>query len=139
MDLMTSSTPSIRVRADSVLRGEIEQMEKRQWWFWASAIMATFLLAAGFVSFTFPFLIASESPSYFADLKFAVQGLIALVFLFDLYLFYQHLLLYRIRRALVQQERIFHLIAEHAADLIAVVDAHGNRLYNSPSYQKILG
>jgi PAS domain S-box-containing protein len=31
------------------------------------------------------------------------------------------------------------LIAEHAADLIAVIDANDQRLYNSPSYQTILG
>jgi two-component system, NtrC family, sensor kinase len=33
----------------------------------------------------------------------------------------------------------FRLIAENVGDLIAVIDVNGQRLYNSPSYQKILG
>jgi PAS domain S-box-containing protein len=40
---------------------------------------------------------------------------------------------------LQESEKLFHLIGENAADLIAVVDTKGNRLYNSPSYEKILG
>lgn len=63
----------------------------------------------------------------------------ALVFLFDLYTIYQHLLIYRIRRELVQREELFHLISENAADMIALVDTHGNRLFNSLSYQRVLG
>jgi len=62
-----------------------------------------------------------------------------LVFLFDLYTIYQHLLIYRIRRELVHREELFHLISENAADMIAVVDMKGKRLFNSISYQKVLG
>jgi PAS domain S-box-containing protein len=64
---------------------------------------------------------------------------VALVFLFDLYTIYQHLLIYRIRRELVEREELFHLISENAADMIAVVDMEGKRIYNSLSYQKALG
>jgi PAS domain S-box-containing protein len=64
---------------------------------------------------------------------------VGLVFLFDLYTIYQHLLIYRIRRQLVEREELFHLISENAADMIAVVDMEGRRLYNSLSYQKALG
>jgi hypothetical protein len=52
----------------------------------------------------------------------ALRGLVARVFLFDLYTIYRHLLIYRIRRELVQREELFHLISENAADMIAVVD-----------------
>jgi PAS domain S-box-containing protein len=69
----------------------------------------------------------------------AVRGLVALVFLFDLYTIYQHLLIHRIRRELVQREELFHLISENAADMIAVVDMNGKRLFNSLSYQRVLG
>jgi two-component system NtrC family sensor kinase len=41
--------------------------------------------------------------------------------------------------ALRRSEQLFRLITENAADLIALVDASGRRLYNSPSYQTILG
>lgn len=69
----------------------------------------------------------------------AVRGLVGLVFIFDLYTIYQHLLIYRIRRQLLEREELFHLISENAADMIAVVDIHGKRIYNSLSYEKTLG
>ncbi len=36
-------------------------------------------------------------------------------------------------------EEQFRLIAENVTDLIAVVDAHGKRVYNSPSYRALFG
>jgi PAS domain S-box-containing protein len=41
--------------------------------------------------------------------------------------------------ALRRSEEQFRLIMENLADLVAVLDLNGNRLYNSPSYQGILG
>jgi PAS domain S-box-containing protein len=38
-----------------------------------------------------------------------------------------------------ETERILHLILANVDDLIAVVDLNGRRLYNSPSYKRILG
>ncbi len=69
----------------------------------------------------------------------AIRGLVGLVFLFDLYTIYQHLLIYRIRRQMVEREELFHLISENAADMIGVVDMEGKRIFNSLSYQKVLG
>ena len=43
------------------------------------------------------------------------------------------------RRRLAERDRLFQLISENAADMIAVVDKDGRRLYNSPAYEKILG
>src|SRR5262249_42086542 len=42
-------------------------------------------------------------------------------------------------KQLVEREELFHLISENAADMIAVVDMDGKRIYNSLSYQKVLG
>jgi len=64
---------------------------------------------------------------------------VGLVFLFDLYTIYQYLLIHRIRRQLLEREELFHLINENAADMIAVVDMNGKRIYNSLSYQRVLG
>ncbi|MBD2177401.1 PAS domain S-box protein [Pseudanabaena sp. FACHB-1998] len=36
-------------------------------------------------------------------------------------------------------DRLFRSIMENVADLIAVVDANGYRIYNSPSYERVLG
>jgi len=72
-------------------------------------------------------------------MNLAVRGLVAVVLLFDIYTIYQHLQIHRIRHKLADREELFRLISENAADMIAVVDADGHRLYNSPSYEKLLG
>ena len=38
-----------------------------------------------------------------------------------------------------RSDRLFRSIAEDSADLIAVVDKSGHRMYNNPSYQRLLG
>ena len=45
----------------------------------------------------------------------------------------------RIQRHSKDRDEVFRLISENAADMIAVVDIDGKRLYNSPSYQFTLG
>lgn len=45
----------------------------------------------------------------------------------------------QIERKLRQREEFFRLISENVSDLIAVVDTQGRRIYNSPSYQTVLG
>jgi PAS domain S-box-containing protein len=45
----------------------------------------------------------------------------------------------RAEEALLQREEQFRLIMENLADLVAVLDLDGRRLYNSPSYKSILG
>ena len=56
-----------------------------------------------------------------------------------LVLAFQQLRLFRFRRHLARREELFRIVAENAADMIALVDAKGRRLYNSPAYERILG
>lgn len=56
-----------------------------------------------------------------------------------LLLLYQQWRLYKFRQQAAQREELFRIIAENAADMIALVDVKGRRLYNSPAYEKILG
>lgn len=114
------------------------QVETREWWLWGFAVTVTLVLTAGIVSLTYPgnhLLHNSE----WLDLKEWVRGLACLVLLFDIYTVYQQLQIQRIRRELIQRNQLFEVITENAADMIAVVDCAGNRLYNSPAYQKVLG
>ncbi len=52
---------------------------------------------------------------------------------------YQQWRLYHLRRQVLQREQLFRIVAENAADMIALVDVKGKRLYNSPAYEKVLG
>jgi PAS domain S-box-containing protein len=116
----------------------MRQVEAREWWLWGFAVTVTLGLTAAIVSLTFsgpPLLSSSE----WLDLKEWVRGLACLVLLFDVYTLYQQLQLQRIRRELIQRNQLFEVITENAADMIAVIDGAGNRLYNSPAYQKVLG
>jgi diguanylate cyclase (GGDEF)-like protein/PAS domain S-box-containing protein len=133
----SSQNASPRSRTKTPLRAR--QIEGREWWLWGFAVIVTVALTAGIVFLTF-FADRSEfSGPYGAVLREWVRGLAACVLLFDLYTMYQHLQLQRVRRQLAERDELFQLITENAADMIAVVDATGARLYNSPAYQKVLG
>ena len=113
------------------------QMEKREWWLWSAAVTVTLLLTGGLASFLLPSMQAHEGDVY--ALPQIVRGLLGLVLIFDIYTLYQQLQIHRIRRELMQREELFRLISDTAADLIAVVDMEGNRIYNSLSYERVLG
>ena len=121
-----------------ILRANFRRIERREWWLWAAAVVITLLLTVGLASFLLP---SAHDHDFFEHnaLSQAVRGLVGLVFIFDLYTIYQHLLIHRIRRELVNREELFHLISENAADMIAIVDMQGKRIFNSISYQKVLG
>jgi two-component system cell cycle sensor histidine kinase/response regulator CckA len=121
------------------LHANFRRIERREWWLWAAAAIITLLLTVGLASFILPNAHSHQDFYSLNVLPQAIRGLVGLVFLFDLYTIYQHLLIYRIRRQLVEREELFHLISENAADMIAVVDMNGKRLFNSLSYQRVLG
>jgi len=113
--------------------------ELRQWWLSSSSMLVSLVLTLGLASF----LLSAIAPGLHLyndiDPSLAVRTLIGLVLLFDVYVVYQQLEISRFRRQTAEREELFRLIGESAADMIAVVDVHGRRLYNSPSYQKLLG
>src|ERR1700674_5552571 len=129
-----------KVISPETLSVNFRKMERREWWLWSAAVSVTLLLTAGLSSFLLPGLEGNELvQSTFLFLPQVVRGLLGLVLIFDIYTLYQQLQIHRIRRRLVQREELFRLISENAADMIAVVDMDGQRIYNSLSYQKVLG
>jgi PAS domain-containing protein len=116
---------------------EVLKIEGREWWLWRFAVTVTIVLAVGLVALTIP-----ASPLLdqdWLDLKEWVRGLAALVLIFDIYTVYQHWQLHRIRRRLVEQDQLFRLISENAADMIALVDRDGPSPLQQPAYQTVLG
>ena len=127
-----------KIEQTSTISKKFSQIEAREWGLVVTAIVITLLLTGGILSFAVP---AFRSISGLRDLPSShlFRGLVGLVLLFDLYSIYQQLQIQRMRRHLLEREELFRLISENAADMIAVVDNRGNRIYNSPSYEKILG
>jgi len=120
-------------------RANFRRIERREWWLWTAAAIITLLLTIGLASFLLPDSHLHEDFYSKTVLPQAMRGLVGLVFLFDLYTIYQYLLIHRIRRQLLEREELFHLISDNAADMIAVVDMNGRRIYNSLSYLRVLG
>jgi PAS domain S-box-containing protein len=131
--------PPLRGRASNPTHLGMRRIEQREWWLWASAVLVTLLLTLGIASFALP---TGTSPFGLFDelhMNLAVRGLIGLVLLFDIYVIYQQYQIRGIRHQLTKQDDLFRLITEQAADMIAVVDTGGRRVYNSPSYERIMG
>jgi diguanylate cyclase (GGDEF)-like protein/PAS domain S-box-containing protein len=64
---------------------------------------------------------------------------IALGALVILLVLYQQFRIYKIHQKSKKREELFQIVTENAADMIALVDVKGHRLYNSPAYKRILG
>jgi two-component system cell cycle sensor histidine kinase/response regulator CckA len=133
-------------KPDESPSAHFRRMDRREWWLWSAAVVVTLLLSFGLASFLLPGLNllpgwagGDSDETTFLMLPQVVRALLGLVLIFDIYTLYQQLQIHRIRNELVQREELFRLISENAADLIAVVDTQGNRIYNSLSYEKVLG
>lgn len=125
--------------APETVSASLRRTERREWWLWLASIIVTLLLTVGVVSFIIPELAEYKGSISWVSFPQAVRGLVAVVLLFDLYAIYQQWQIHRIRRELFQREELFRLISDSATDMIAVVDMEGRRIYNSRSYQTVLG
>jgi two-component system, cell cycle sensor histidine kinase and response regulator CckA len=135
--------PSVNVprvpNSSASLRERMQAIERRNWWQWTCAVLITLLLTGAILSFGFPALHMRWPGFNSARLSDTILGLVDMVLLFDIYTIYQHFQIQVMRRQLAERDELFRLITESAADMIAVVDTNGKRIYNSPSYEKILG
>ncbi len=118
---------------------EVSRTESREWWLSATAIVVTLLLTSGIVILTLSVNPTRQEELTARDLRTAVEGLVGVVLLFDLYVLYQRLQIHRLRQARRTDEELLSLIGENAADMIAVVDTKGQRQYHSPSFERVLG
>src|ERR1700722_363041 len=121
------------------LKADRRRVERRQWWLSFSGVLVTLILTVGIVSFALTIFFLQRTFWDSLNIHLAMRALVGMVFLFVVYVVYQQHQIHRFRMHLVAQEELFTLIGENAADMIAVVTVQGERLYNSPSYQKLLG
>lgn len=133
-----SSSPSTIVNAASLRMG-MSRAEHKQWWLSFSGVAVALVLTVGIVSFSLALYFWQRDVWDQLNFRVATEALIAMVLLFVVFVVYQQLQIHRFRMHLLAQEELFRLIGENAVDMIAVVTVDGRRLYNSPSYQKVLG
>jgi PAS domain S-box-containing protein len=138
MSLLTESGEKHREQFQT-LAAKIHKLEGRDWWLWVYVVLVTLALTVGLGSFAITGFHDPTGSAYWSTFREWIRGLAALVLLFDIYSMYQHLQLYRIRRLLTEQNHLFRLISENAADMITVIDNDGRSLYDSPACEKILG
>ncbi|MGB7025404.1 MAG: PAS domain S-box protein [Candidatus Acidiferrales bacterium] len=129
----------MRADAAAPLDTNVRHIERRQWWLFSSGIIVTILLTVGIISFALPVLNPGGGWYFPVDPSLAIHALLGLVLLFDVYVVFQQFQIYRFRQRVREREELFRLIGENAADMIALVDEDGKRLYSSPSYKRLLG
>lgn len=123
----------------ATIRADMRSVERKQWWLSFSGVLVTLLLTIGIVSFTLSVYVLQPNLLDDLNIPIATRALVGMVLLFVVYMIYQQLQIHRFRMRLLEREELFRLITENAADMIAVVTVDGQRLYNSPSYEKVLG
>lgn len=121
------------------IRAGLKRAERRQWWLSFSGVAVTLVLTLGIISFSLAIYVLQRDAWDELNIHLSIRALVGMVLLFVVYVIYQQLQIHRFRMHLVAQDELFYLIGEHADDMIAVVTVDGRRLYNSPSYQKVLG
>jgi two-component system, cell cycle sensor histidine kinase and response regulator CckA len=141
-DIESSDVPSLTHLAKKRARSgrtDLRVAERRQWWLSFSGVLVTLLLTVGIVSFSLSVYALQLNFLDNSNIHLATRALVGMVLLFVVYVLYQQLQIHRFRVRLLERDELFRLITENAADMIAVVTADGKRLYNSPSYEKVLG
>lgn len=137
--LTTKQRPSVSALGPGSIRAGLKKAERRQWWLSFSGIAVTLILTVGIVSFSLAIYILQRNFWDELNIHIMMRALVGIVLLFVVYVIYQQYQIHRFRMHLVAQDELFALIGENAADMIAVVTVDGRRLYNSPSYEKVLG
>jgi hypothetical protein len=83
------------------LRAVLHQLDRRDWWRWAAAIMIMLLITAGVFALSLPNLKRGFEDQQQLDL--AVFGLLGLVLVFDVFSVYQQIEINRMRRQLAAE------------------------------------
>jgi diguanylate cyclase (GGDEF)-like protein len=101
----------------------LRKIERRDWWIWANSIFVMLLLTGALLSFALPSFYRGVPPMRAVPLfrmkvSEAIFGLVALVFLFNVYTIYQQVLIKRLRRQLAEKQHHSLILRE-----LAMVDA----------------
>jgi diguanylate cyclase (GGDEF)-like protein len=102
MDKNKSATLEPFAVVNERLLASMRQIDRRQWRLWSAAISVTLSLTIGIASFALPALFSESDSLHSFFLNHEIRGLLALVFVFNIYIVYEQ----------IQLNRIRHLFAE---------------------------
>jgi predicted signal transduction protein with EAL and GGDEF domain len=85
------------------LQKSLKQLDRRDWWLWATALVILLLLCFAVFSLSIPALGQKEETFFREQLDIGVRGLFALVLLFTLFALYQQYLIKQLRNKLQGQ------------------------------------
>ncbi|MBI4458918.1 MAG: GGDEF domain-containing protein, partial [Acidobacteria bacterium] len=86
------------------VRERLRRLERQDWWLWWATVLISLLLTLTVVSLTLYVLSRTDEPIFQFNLNQAVRGLVGLVLLFNIYAVYQHIVIKRFRRQLLERE-----------------------------------
>jgi diguanylate cyclase (GGDEF)-like protein len=81
-------------------QANIERLERRDSWLWATVFMVMLLLTVALFIFALPAIFKGYDPLGQISLQTSVRGLLGVVVLFDIYALYQQFLIKRLRKEL---------------------------------------
>ncbi len=80
------------------IQEKLQQVERKDWWLWLTAIFVILLLTLAVLSFSLPSLFVGGGDSFFRfHLQQGARGLLALILVFCIYTIYQQALVKRLR------------------------------------------
>lgn len=80
------------------IQAQLKQLERRDWWLWATALVIMLLLTAAVFSLSFPELLVPQDSFLGFNLNRLVRGLAGLIVLFNAYTIYQQIQIKRLRK-----------------------------------------
>ena len=106
-------------------------IERRQWWLSATGILVSLSLTVGILSFVLPELIPGLE-LYSLDASVAVHALAGIILVFDLYVVFQQVQLYRVRKQISELTRTVPGVA-HSVEFAGFAALDGTNRNNAVS------
>lgn len=110
------------------VRAELDGIDNREWWLWGTALLMICLLTVPAVLLAVPFFFKDYEGPWKLEFNSAVQGLLAVVLLFDGFAIYQQILIKRLRRKLAGQ-----LVA------VTALEGHADQFYRQAVQDSLTG
>src|SRR5580658_8815495 len=79
-------------------------VERRQWWLSSAGILVSLVLTLGIISFVLPAFVPGFGAYYSFDTNIATHALTGMVLIFDVYVIFQQVQIYRFRKQIAERE-----------------------------------